>query len=198
MEQHIANSKFPGKNNTAPYIWYYEMSLFKNMTILKTLIKVCIGVCLFLNLGLQLLFLMADGSLDLDFFIVSCCLYSPILIALILLGYLVYCAIMKGSYCVVFEMDEQGISHTQVARQFKKAQVAGAITAVLGALSGSLSIAGTGILAGSRNSLYTEFSKIDSMKLNKKQDVIYLRSRAFHNQIYVPKQHFDDVVNYIK
>ena len=104
---------------------------------------------------------------------------------------------MKGNYCVIFEMDGDGIRHTQLARQFKKAQVIGAIATALGASTGNLSLAGSGILAGSRNSIYTSFDKLDSVKVDKKRETIYLRSNTFFNQIYVPQEHLDDVLNYI-
>ena len=190
-------SFFPTDSNNGPYVWYYEMKLLKNMTVFMTVFKVILGVGLFINIALQLVFLIADGHFDTGFFTASCLIFLPLLLAITFIGFLLYSAIMKGTYCVVFEMDGGGIRHTQLARQFKKAQVIGAIAAVLGATTGNLSLAGSGILAGSRNSVYTNFDKLNSVKVDKKRETIYLRSNSFFNQIYVPQEHFDDVVNYI-
>ena len=123
--------------------------------------------------------------------------FFTIFVGITFIGFLLYSAIMKGNYCVIFEMDGDGIRHTQLARQFKKAQVIGAIATALGASTGNLSLAGSGILAGSRNSIYTSFDKLDSVKVDKKRETIYLRSNTFFNQIYVPQEHLDDVLNYI-
>ena len=87
-----------------------------------------------------------------------------IFFGLTILGVLLVAAKYGGKYIVLFEMDEKGIVHMQEPKQFKKAQRLGAVTAMAGAAGGSLSTAGTGMLAASRNSSTSEFSKVRKVK----------------------------------
>ena len=145
----------------------------KNVTILLTVKKVIILSLVIVQVLMQSLFFLADGEFDcgsFKFFFLYIC---PCMLVLALISYLIYALIMGGEYCVVFEMTSEGISHTQVAKQFKKTKILAIIATMAGAASGSASLAGTGILAGSKNSLYTPFKKVYLIKVVRKRDVIY-------------------------
>ena len=114
------------------------------------------------------------------------------------LAYLIIAAINGGKYCVLFEMNETGLRHIQVPRQFKKAQVVSWITMLAGAIAGNPTVTGAGILAASRNSLATEFPKVRSIKPVPAQHLIKVNSPFSKNQVFVDEQGYDFVLNFIR
>ncbi|MBS1409245.1 MAG: hypothetical protein HPZ97_10335, partial [Oscillospiraceae bacterium] len=116
------------------YCWVYELKLLKNPAILCVIWKIIVGAFLGVWLFVMLLS-QGDTHFWWDGFWSEAkmfALLTAIMLALSLLAYLFYAAVMGGKYCVLFEMDENGIRHTQAPRQFKKAQLLAAITALSG------------------------------------------------------------------
>lgn len=179
------------------YYWYYELNMFKNPTVFLTLLKVFGGIIV--ALGLIIGLLAPDGFVEKLRFIGLFWAFG--LGGFLVLGglsYCIYAAIMGGKYCVLFEMDDKAVTHTQLARQFGKAQVMTALATIMGAAAGSITVAATGILAGSRGSMTTKFKQISKITYSRRRNVIYLKSGPSHNQIYVPDESFDFVLGYIK
>lgn len=56
---------------------------------------------------------------------------------------------------------------------------------------------GAGLLSGSRQMLYSDFSKVKKIRIQKKKHVLYLDAPFNHNQIYVEQVDFDTVSAYI-
>lgn len=106
--------------------------------------------------------------------------------------------IYKGKYIVLFEMDENEISHTQEPEQFKKAQKLGKITAAVGAGRGSFAAAGAGMLAASKQASISVYSKVRKVKPSRRFHVIKVNELIEKNQIYVTNEDFDFVYNFIK
>ena len=187
------------KQKNGVYRWTYELNLYRNPTVLITVLKV-----LGLSMGLVWLFVvlvsMGDRGFWWDGFLSETKGFALVMLGLVVLGaisYYLYALIQGGRYCVLFEMDEHGVKHTQLARQFKRAQVVAALTTLAGAASGNPTIMGTGILAGSRASLYSTFASVKKITAVKARNVIYLDARLNHNQIYVEDADFDEVLAFI-
>ena len=177
--------------------WVYEMNMWKNPTLLITIWKISLLASLapallmfFLSLE-QGIFEAIILSLKVGGMVVG------IITALLMLAYPLVTIINGGKYCVVFEMDEKGIHHIQMQKQFKKSQTLAMIGAVVGTLAGSPSTIGGNLLAGSKQSLYTQFSKVKKIIVNKRRHVIYLNEALKHNQIYVSSEDFDYVHQFI-
>src|SRR5690606_27126679 len=102
---------------------------------------------------------------------------------LMLLAYPLVAWLNGGKYCVIFEMDDIGIRHIHMRRQFRRNQVLALLTVIAGAASGSAQTAGAGLLAGSRRSLYTAFADVRSLRAIPTREVIHLASRLTHNQV---------------
>lgn len=180
------------------YHWYYELSLWKNPTIFITCWKIFTFIVLGMALFIFFLLLGEDGFAAAGAVFVKFVAFGVGLMTVLLgLGYAVYAAMQGGSYCVVFEMDDKSVTHTQLAKQFKKAQVIAALTVLAGASRGSLSMMGTGLLAGSRDSMTTKFDKVDGVKAAHRRNVIYLHAGFGWNQIYVQPELFGAVLEYI-
>jgi hypothetical protein len=200
----IADTRVPGtvgihQDAEGRLRWIYEFSLFRNPTILAVVWKILASVTL--GIFLLLLLLEMDGG---DF-AVALTRLAPVfgalligLLALSALAYALYALLVGGKYCVVFEMDEKGVKHTHMDRQFRKAQWLALLTVLSGATAGNPSAAGAGVLAGSRRSVYSEFRKVRAITSNRSRSVIKLRtSDLLHNQIYADGPDFDYVLDYI-
>ena len=173
------------------YHWYYEFNMLKSTAILGTVIKIFGGIIFFL----WLLDLILSGFEDVWAVTKVMLLIFAGFVVLTLLGYLLVAAMYGGKYCVLFEMDENGVSHAQLPKQFKKAQVMGFIAALA---SGNPTTAGAGILAASRNSLYTSFDGVRSIKPIPRQHVIKVNAPLSKNQIYAEGKDFQFILDFIR
>ena len=180
--------------------WIYEFSLYRNPTILVLVAK----ILFFVILGLFLLMLLLEiGSADFAAaFTRLARVFAALLagmLALTAIGYFLYALITGGKYCVLFEMDENGVKHTQMSRQFKKAQWLSLLTVLSGAAAGSVSAMGAGLLAGSKSAVLSEFRKVKAIRISRRWSVIKLRtSDMMHNQVYADGADFDFVLDYIQ
>ena len=113
------------------------------------------------------------------------------------LGYLLYAAIMGGKYIVMFEMDEAGVNHKQMPAQLKKAEAIGLLTVPAGLASRNIATVGVGLNSTARSEMYSEFSKVRSVKLFPRRDLIKVNASFCKNQVYAAKDDYDFVMNYI-
>ncbi len=180
------------------YRWVYEFSMLKNPVIILTVFKIFV----FVLLGMWLvfgLFRIGDNGLIEAYIIQTKELIIPaaILFVLCIVSYLILAVNYGFKYCVLFEMNEKGVRHIQMEKQFKKAQALGWLTAMLGAASGNIGAAGTGLLAASKSEEYSEFGKVKRMRSIRAFRTIKLDSLMSHNQIYAEPEDYDFVLNYI-
>ena len=176
------------------YRWVYELNMLKNTAILGTLFKIFGGIAL----AIWLLMNISDGfSSFLETTKVMLIIVAGMAV-LIGLSYLIVAAMNGGKYCVLFEMNEAGLRHIQLPKQFKKAQVAGWIAMVAGVIAGNPVTTGAGILAASRNSLYSDFSKVRSIKASPARNLIKVNAPLSKNQVYVDDANFQFVLDYIR
>jgi len=122
---------------------------------------------------------------------------AGIMTVLLLIAYPIVMIINGGKYCVVFEMDTIGVNHIQLQKQFKKQQTFAMITVLAGIIAGNIQATGAGLLAGSKQSLYSKFSSVKTIIVHRKRHVIYVNGNLVHNQIYAEKKDFDTVLNHI-
>lgn len=180
--------------------WIYEFNLYRNPIILLLVWK----IFFFIILGLFLLMLLLEiGSGNIAAtFVRLAPTFAALLVGMLTLctiAYFLYALIMGGKYCVLFEMDEKGVKHTQMSRQFQKAQWLSLLTVLAGAAAGSASATGAGLLAGSKPAVYSEFRKVKAIQVDRRWSVIKLRtSDLMHNQVYAVRADFDFVLDYIQ
>ena len=183
------------------YRWVYEMPILKNPTIFllvwKIFFFIILGIFVMLSvmdavewpneIGEQLL----NNLKFFGYFIAG-------MTVLVAVSMLIYAAIMGGKYVVLFEMDEHGVNHKQLPKQAKKAQVIGAITALVGLASGNFTTAGAGVLSASRTEMYSEFAKVRKVKSCPRRHLIKVNQLLNKNQVYADPADFDFVLNYIR
>lgn len=180
------------------YRWFYKLNLFKTPIIIFTILK----IFFFIALGVFAVSLIANAT-KANFFwdgvkesLTTFGIVVAIFFGLSILGYLVYAAIMHGSYNIMFEMDEKGINHKQFEDQAKKARKIGEVAAVAGIATGRFSTLAAGV-AATKTEMYTEFENTKSVKSYKKLHLIKIDKPFNHNQVYVAKEDFDFVKEYI-
>lgn len=177
--------------------WMYEFSFWKNPVILITVAKV-----LFISLFVPAIFMFVItlGDDFVEAFKISIMIlgYGIIIMALLLaIAYPLLALRYGGKYYVLFKMDDEGVNHIQLDKQYKKAQALGFLTALIGLSIGNLTTAGAGIMAATKQSLYTSFKKVKSIKSVKARNTIYVNETMTKNQIYATNEDFDFVLEHI-
>ena len=120
-----------------------------------------------------------------------------IFFVLTVIGVLITAAIL-GKYVVLFEMDEKEVTHIQMPRQVKKAEVIGLITALVGAMAKSPTTMGAGMLATAKTKSTSEFVNVRRVKARRRFNLIKVNQLFDKNQVYVADEDFDFVYNFIK
>lgn len=186
------------KCDDGTYRWAYEFNMLKNpislLTVLKIFLLVLVGMWIIFGL-----FRIGDDGFVGAFVAQTKELLIPaaILFGLSIVGYIILACIYGWKYCVLFEMNETGIRHIQMEKQYKKAQTLGWLTAMAGAAAGKPGVMGTGLLAATKNEQATEFSKVKRLRTFRAFHTIKLDSPLNHNQIYAEPEDYDFVLNYI-
>lgn len=181
------------------YRWIYEMSLFRNPTVIILVWK----IFFFILLGIFVFTMLLDvfsGDMDAERFLGTLKILVYFIIGMTVLcalGYLLYAAIMGGKYIVMFEMDEAGVNHKQMPVQLKKAEAIGLLTVLAGLASRNITTVGAGLNSTAHSEMYSEFSKVRSVKLFPRRDLIKVNAPFCKNQVYAAKEDYDFVVNYI-
>ena len=186
------------KCDDGTYRWVYEFNMLKNPMIFLTVLKIFFLVLVGMWLVFGLFRIGNDGFVG-AFVAQTKELLIPavILFGLSIVSYIILACIYGFKYCVLFEMNETGIRHIQMEKQYKKAQAIGWITAMIGAAAGKPGVMGTGLLAATKNEQATEFSKVKRMRALKVFHTIKLDGLLNHNQIYTDPEDYDFVLDYI-
>lgn len=176
------------------YRWVYEMGMFTNPTIFWTVLKVLGGVWI----AIWIVEVLVRGFEDFLPSLKVFAIVMAVIVVISFLGYLVVAIMYGGKYVVLFEMDEKEVSHIQMPRQYKKAQVMGWITAMAGLSSGSLSTAGAGMLAASKSSSTSVLANVCKVKAYRRRHLIKVNQLLNKNQVYALDEDFDFVYNFLK
>lgn len=196
-DRYITENIILGKDGK--YHWYYEYKLLKNPTILFLLWKIFfwigIGIWLFL-----VLLAILDGNFTRDFWNITknFCIGIIGFEVFVAIGYFIYAMFLGFKYCVVFEMDEKGVTHTQMHKQFKKSQAMSFILVIAGLATGKPGTAGIGMLTTSRNSMSSSWNQVSSIEIFRRRGVIKVNERLFKNQVYAESKDFKFVEDFIK
>ncbi len=181
------------------YRWTYEMSLFKNLTffflVWKIFFFIIIGVFAFMMIIDAFEWPAELGVRILETLKIFCWFLIGMTV-IVIISYLIYAAVMGGSYIVEFEMDEKGIRHRQIASQAKKAKKIAAATVIAGIAAGRVSTVAAG-LNSSRTEMYSDFSRVRKVIACPRRNTIKVNAPFSHNQVYALKDDFDFVKDYI-
>ncbi|MBP5497991.1 MAG: hypothetical protein J6X81_01285 [Muribaculaceae bacterium] len=182
------------------YRWTYDVKLLSNPSIFLDLLKV-MGMTFVIVYVFMLVIMLFQGidweafaNLSKGFFGIM----IPIMLVLCVIGYLVWTLIVGGRYTALFEMDENGIVHSQMAKQVKRQRLISEIGVLAGILTKNPTLAGNSLLAASTNSWESEFSNVRKVKPSPRRHLIKVNERLMHNSIYVENEEdYEFVLNYI-
>lgn len=180
------------------YRWIYEMHMMKNPVIFFTVLKI-FGWIIFIGWLIMSIFDLVDGNGFESILNTGKVMLLIFLgfIVLTFLGYTITAAINGWKYVVLFEMDDNGLLHRQMKEQVKKAKAIGWLTVLAGAAAGNLTTVGIGINAATKTSSSSNFASVRSVKPLRRWNTIKVNEPLSKNQVYVEKEDFDFVYNYI-
>ena len=183
------------------YRWVYELNLYKNPAIIKEVGRVMLislVIVLVLISGFQIIDGIGTLAERLLFVAELAGILIVILVVITILGYLLYSYMMGGTYCALFEMDENGVCNKAQEKHIKKAELISAITVIAGLAGGRPGVVGTGMLASARTYMYTSFDSVKELEILPKQHLIRLNGTLDRNQVYAEEEDFAFVADFIR
>ncbi len=181
------------------YRWVHETNLYRNPVFLFLIWKIFFFVWLAIAAFVLALSVPGRNAWE-NFRSIGLAMVGVLafLAVLITISYYIYAVFMGGKYCVLFEMDTKGVTHTQVARQFRRARRLG-----IAGRTGRYCHRQARHHRGRRSGLHPrfdayQFNKVNSVKVKRKRYTIKLRSSLLmHNQVYTAPEDFEFVVGFI-
>jgi hypothetical protein len=178
------------------YRWLYELDMWRNPTVFITVARV-LGISAG-AVGLFVALLAAgDGLMTVLKILGGFATGYACIMLLVAIAYAVVGLAYGGKYCVLFELDEKGVKHIQLEKQYDQAKALGLLTMLAGAAAGNLTAAGIGLTSASRQSMVSRFTKVKRIKAIRRRNVIYVSEPLLKNQVYVSAPEYDFVLNYI-
>lgn len=155
----------PGNKNMA---WEVKVSIFTNPIIVKE-IGMAIGIPFFILISFLLIISKGDilgTDTKYAFFLIF---------ILFLFTFILIMALYGGKYHAGFTIDSKGILNYTQKKQLKKNRILNGLLIFLGFLTGKPGVAGTGLLADSRQSVFIKWSNIRKVKFYPKSYSIIVR-----------------------
>jgi len=185
------------------YRWTYALNMYKNPAILLTVLKII--VILF---SIPLIFVLIRTAISNDWAnawgdnmwhsSIKILLFVLVLfIGITLLAYLIVAGMYGGKYIVHFTMDEKTLVHATDGAQSKKSRRMGLVTMGAGVLSGRAGTISAG-MAATRTTSTTDLSSVRRIKVRRGINLIKVNQLLNHNQVYVPAEDFDLVLDFLR
>ena len=181
------------------YRWTYPLDMLKNPSILFVLLKI-FGILLSIPLLIALISAAANNDWQKiwDGFIKIWLIVMVVFFVIILISYLIVVWMNGGKYVVNFTMDEKRLIHEQVPVQYQRVRKVGLLAALVGIFAKRPAAAGAGALAASRDTSVSVFDKVRRIKPRRGQNLIKVNQSLERNQVYVPDEDFDFVLDFIR
>ena len=202
-KQKKLDSTYRGKRvqlcSDGKYRWLYEVNMYTNPAIFLTVYKIFFWIIVIGFSFFALILRVIPGDWEgLVFAGKGMLIALGGFFVLTLLGYLVVALMYHGKYVVLFEMNDDQISHIQIAEQYEKAQKIGLITALVGIAAKRPSTVGAGMLSMGRQASTSTFANVRKVKPRRWMNLIKVNQLLNKNQVYVPDEDFDFVCDFIK
>ena len=186
----------PAADSEGVYRWVYELPMMKSFFLLFEVWRVLgISAAIVIVIMLVMSLLSGNGLAGVTGAFTTGIIVLAILMVLSLPAYWIVTKANNGKYTVLFEMDEEGIDHTQIKTD--KAKALEALTILAGAKTGNRTVAGAGVLSATGTSLYSRFSSVKKIKADPAKCLIRLYGKLIRNQVYTDPEHYEFVLDYI-
>ena len=187
------------------YRWTYEFNMLKNPAIILVVYKIFL-ILLSLPFIINVIVLAAHGELREAW---NERLWSgsnpkvwlvvmAVFVVIILLSYLIVAWMYGGKYIVHFTLDEQTLTHEMEAAQYERTRKLGILTAIVGILSKKPSTVGTGMIVASRSKSTSVLENVRRIKPRRAIELIKVNMLLDRNQVYVQKEDYDFVLDYLR
>lgn len=181
------------------YRWVYEVKMLANPTILFDVYKV-LGISFGAVWLFTVLVVSCEDGLDLSTLWSHTLGFLILMAVFLIIGYVAYVIVAwtyGWKYVVLFTLEEQEVIHQQMPRQVKKAQLLGALTALVGAAAGKPGVVGTGMLAASHSSSTSILADVARLVPRRRWNLIKVNQLFNKNRVYVPAEDFDFVYDFL-
>ena len=124
----------------------------------------------------------------------------PIFLFVYLVGFLsyrLYAYSLDGVYHVLFEMDEDGISHIPMRREREYSRKVGLFSMLVGLFTRNVGQMGSGLYVTTLENIRSSFDRVVSIRTDRKHDLINVNQVFLNNQIYAGEEDYDFVLEYI-
>ena len=183
------------------YRWIYELNMITNPTILFTVWKVILiafGIVILFFLIMDLIQGTIQSVADLWPALKLFAYLVPLFLVLAIFAYLIVAAVFGWKYIVLFEMDEERVSHIPTEKQFKKAQALNWLTMFTAVAAKNRGAFSAGMLAGTKGPSTSIFKDVEYIRIRRKRHTINVDYLFGKNPIYVEDADFDFVEKFIK
>lgn len=176
--------------------WEIEISILNNMGVMGEVFKV-LGIASAIPALLVFILWAADGFPKIsdlgDFkYFLDLILILIIVTALIILA-------VGNKYPTRYELTPQGVTFITLEKRRKKNNFIALLLILLGGTKGNVSAMGTGVLAASRQNMYTNWKKVRKIVFNKKRGSISLISTDMtKNILFCKEDNINEVFNAVK
>ena len=178
------------------YRWSYEVNLWRNPSIFLDLIKVFGVIMLGMWLLVAIIVPLFDGYLRWHRIVDTSATFIWVLIAVLvlcLIGYVISGIVSGGRYAAYFVMDEETITHQQMAKEVKRTQVIAAINMMADDDMGSAAL-----LAAAQSPFITPYRRVRKIKAIRRRHLIKVDELLTKNRIYVEDpEDYEFVLRYI-
>ncbi|MBQ9048152.1 MAG: zinc ribbon domain-containing protein [Solobacterium sp.] len=186
----------PAADPDGVYRWVCERPMLKSFFLLFEIWRaIGIAAAIIVLFMLVMNLLSGNGLKGAGGAFIAGILVFVILMVLSLPAYWIATKANNGKYTVLFEMDENGIDHTQIKTD--KARALEALTMLAGAKTKNYTMTGAGMLSAAGTSLYTRFSAVRKIQADASKCLIRLKGKLIRNQVYTDPEHYDFVLDYI-
>lgn len=187
------------------YRWTYEFNMLKNPAIILVVYKI-FAILFSIPLAIELISLAAKGELQQAWSESLWSGYSPkiwlfimaVFAVIILISYLIVAWTFGGKYIVHFTLDENCVVHEQEPAQIKRARKLSLLTILVGIFAKRPSTVGAGVLSASRTTSTSIFANVRRVKSRRALHLIKVNQLLDRNQVYVPTEDFDFVLEFIR
>lgn len=183
------------------YHWCYEFKMLSNPALLFTIWRVLLFcfIPVYLIITVPGLIKGKEGMWsELGETTYFFAMFMCVMLAIGALAYLIVAAQNGWRYCVMFEMDEKGVTHTQMPKQFKKAQGMAKVLVLAGIVTGNAGRVGQGMMIHGHSTICSSWDFVKKVKILRRYNTIKVNERLFKNQVYAEDADFDFVANFIK
>ncbi len=179
------------------YHWIYAMDMKKDKSILYLILKI-MGVIMGL-LYLFLVFVTAKNHGRIQDILMFAKVLIPVFLVIVAICYFSYWLVsleFGGTYNMLYDMEEEGVRFSQTWKQAQTPEEIGKEEALAGTLSHNYGLIGVSG-AGGANEMYSKFSEVRRITIDRKNHMIGLKHLVMYNIVYADEPYFEGIADYI-